>query len=381
MPTRRDFLKTTGAVAGGVLLGTGCASALGRSSSSAESSGRAKKPLRILVLGGTGYIGPHLVRHAIARGHTVTTFTRGRTKTELPPGVEQLIGDRNVKVGDEVQGNYDSLKGRTWDAVIDDSAVLPIWVKQATEVLRPNVTGTYLFVSSTGVYHPYLTTNIDESTRVNMSMDEKDAEPYGVNKSQSEQVVRDAFGPRAIAVRPTYICGPGDPTDRFPYWPVRLARGGEVLAPGKPSDAAQFIDVRDLAEFMIKLTEDGRGGTFNAVGPKEPLTMGHFLEEARAAVPSKTTLTWVDDYDFLAEQKVTFAVPWILARGPYVGTMSINNAKSVAAGLRYRPIATTVRDTLAWWPSVPEARRAKPRFALTPEREAEVLVLWKSRKK
>jgi len=366
MTTRRTFIKTAAAAGGALIAGLPPALAHARV---LASPARAPKPLRILVLGGTGFIGPHQVRHAVARGHTVSTFTRGRRQADLPAGVEQLQGDRD--------GKLDALKGRTWDAVIDSQATNPSWVQQSTALLQGSAT-KYLFISSTHVYYPY-PASIDESTRVRMAMDEEGADSYGVQKAQSEQLARAAFGDGAIILRPTYIVGPGDTTDRFPYWPVRLARGGDVLAPGKPTDAVQLIDVRDLAEWMVRLVEDGSGGTYNVTGPRETLTMQRFLEESRAAIGSDARFTWVDDYDFLTAQKLGAAIPWVMPRGTYLGSARISNARAVDAGLTFRPLRATVKDTLAWWPTVPAERQAKPRFVLTPEREAEILAAWRAR--
>ena len=356
---RRDAIKL-GAATAGVLL-TGVAAA-------AET-----KPLRVLIFGGTGFIGPHLVQHAVARGHTVSIFTRGRRDASmLPAEVERLVGDRNGQLG--------ALEGKKWDAVFDDSATNPDWVRQSTTLLKGNV-GQYLFTSSTGVYYPYLKKGLDESTPPLLEGDQKDGSAaYGTAKAQSEKIVLDTFGEGGIVVRPSYIVGPGDTTDRFPYWPVRLARGGEVLVPGKRDDPAQFIDVRDLVEFMVKVVEDKRSGPFNVAGPRDPIGMRAFVEEAARALDAKVTFTQVDDYDFLTEHKVFGMVPWVLPTGNNFGHTAISNARARAAGLGFRPIATTVRDTLAWWPTVPEARRNAPRFALTPEQEATVLAAWKSRK-
>jgi nucleoside-diphosphate-sugar epimerase len=193
--------------------------------------------------------------------------------------------------------------------------------------------------------------------------------------------VQEAFGNRALVVRPTYIVGPGDTSDRFPYWPVRLARGGEVLAPGRDDDPVQLIDVRDLAEWMVRLLEDQRSGVYNATGPQQTLTMPMFLEQAKAAINSDARFTWVDDYNFLAAHGIDEAIPWARLAGNDDGMMSIRNGKAIAAGLTFRPLATTVRDTLAWWPTVPEPRREKPRFAITPEKEAEALAAWHARGK
>ncbi|MGQ0765978.1 MAG: NAD-dependent epimerase/dehydratase family protein [Gemmatimonadota bacterium] len=361
MKTRRDFIRL--AAAGGVV------SALPRLF---DAQARSVAPQRILVLGGTGFIGPHLVHHAVSRGHQVSIFTRGRREAGLPASVERLVGDRD--------GRLDALQGRSWDVVIDDSATNPDWVRQSTSLLAPNV-GRYMFTSSTGVYYPYLGTGLDESIEPrSVAQDPNDgSESYGVRKTQCEHITRQAFGDRALVVRPTYIVGPGDTTDRFPYWPVRLARGGETLAPGRRTDPVQIIDVRDLVEFMLKLLEDGRSGTFNVAGPRSTLTISSFLDQAAAAIGSTSRLVWVDDYIFLAAHGIRGAVPWIMLEGNNLGHTSIRNDRAVAAGLGFRPLATTVRDTLSWWPTVPEDRRSGPRFAISRETEAAALTAWKTR--
>jgi 2'-hydroxyisoflavone reductase len=374
MPTRRDFLKATAATTGLLLAGSACGRP--RAATSAEpadaNARRKAKALDVLVLGGTGFIGPHLVRCAVARGHRVTTFTRGRHSAELPASVIELRGDRN--------GQLDALRGKRWDAVLDDSATDPKWVTLSAELLR-DAAGQYLFTSSTGVYYPYLSRDIDESTPVRLTAEDPKDESaaYGVAKARCEKETRRVFGDRATIVRPTYIVGPGDTSDRFPYWPVRLARGGEVLAPGREGDPSQFIDVRDLAAFMMRLLEDGRGGTFNAVGPRAPTTAHTFYETARATINPSVRYTFVDDYAFLAAHRIDEAIPWALLAGNNAGTMSIDNTRAVAAGLTLRPVEETLRDTLARWPSVPDARRAKPRFTITPEQEAAALRDWHAR--
>ena len=367
MPSRRDFLKTSAAVGGSVIVGAAAPRLL------AAAPARVRAPMRILILGGTGFIGPHLVKHAVARGHKVSIFTRGRRDASmLPAEVERLVGDRNGQLG--------ALEGKKWDAVFDDSATNPDWVRQSTALLEGNV-GQYLFTSSTGVYYPYLEKGLDESTPPLLEGDPKDGSAaYGTAKARSEKIVLDTFREGGIVVRPSYIVGPGDTTDRFPYWPVRLARGGEVLVPGKRDDSAQFIDVRDLVEFMVQVVEDKRTGPFNVAGPRDPITIRAFVEAAARALEANVTFTQVDDYDFLAEHKIDGLVPWVLPTGNDFGHTSISNARAKAAGLGFRPIATTVRDTLAWRPTVPEARRNAPRFALTPEQEATVLAAWKARK-
>jgi 2'-hydroxyisoflavone reductase len=382
MTNRRDFLKT-GVIAGGAIAGGAALTAVGvegafsrllASEASAHGLGgeHSTAPLHILILGGTGFIGPHLVRHAVSRGHKVTTFTRGRREADLPDSVERLTGDRN--------GQLDSLKGRTWDAVIDDSATNPDWVRQSTELLKGSA-GRYLFTSSTGVYYPYLKRGLDESDKPHLEMaDPKDgSESFGVNKANCEQLVQAAFGDTHLVVRPTYIVGPGDTTDRFPYWPVRLAKGGDVLAPGQRLDPVAFIDVRDLAEFYVKLLEDGRNGIYNAVGPATPMTSRIFYETAQATINPRAKLVFIEDYDFLKAHKIEDSVPWVLLAGNDYGHQSVKNAKSVAAGLKFRPLAQTLKDTLAWWPSVPQARRDNPRWAISAATEAQALADWKAR--
>jgi len=365
MPTRRDFLKTT----------AGAAAAAGLAPSllhAADVAARSVPKLDLLVLGGTGFIGPHLVRHAVARGHRVTIFTRGRHDAELPPEVIRLQGDRNGQLG--------ALQGKKWDAVVDDSATNPAWVKLSTDLLK-DAAGMYLFTSSTGVYYPYLERGIDETCPVSYEVkNPKDfSETFGVAKAQCERTTQQAFGDRAVIVRPTYIVGPGDTTDRFPYWPVRLAKGGDVLAPGKPDDPMQIVDVRDLAELMVKLLEDKRGGVYNVAGPKTPLVARSFYDQAAKIINPEVKYTFIDDYDFLAAHKIDEAIPWALLRGNDYGMMSTKNDRAIAAGLAFRPLATTLRDTLAWWPTVPEARRAAPKFTITPEMEAQALADWRAR--
>ncbi|MBC8086394.1 MAG: NAD-dependent epimerase/dehydratase family protein [Phycisphaerae bacterium] len=386
MTSRRDFLKGASAIAGGVVL-NGVASTPANAVLSTPdalgifASNSSAAPLNILVLGGTGFIGPHLVRRLVERGHTVSIFSRGRREADLPASVQRLIGDRDVKdAAGQVVGNYESLKGKKWDVVFDDTATNPVWVRQATALMK-DATPLYVHVSSTGVFYPYRTTNIGEDTKVRMSMTEESADQFGVNKANCEQVVRDVFGKGAIIVRPTYIVGPGDTSDRFTYWPVRLNRGGDVLAPGKNTDPSQFVDVRDLAAFMIKLVEDKRGGTYNVAGPRERLTFARFIDEAKKAVGPDAKITWVDDYEFLKAQKLEFACPWGLPEGNELGQMSIDNRRAVAAGLSFRPIGETVKDTLTWWNSLPADRKEKNRFVLKPEREAEILGLWRARGK
>jgi len=368
MQTRREFLKSTAAAGGAWAVGV-----VPRFSLVPSGVTSAPDKLEILVLGGTGFIGPYLVRYAVARGHRVTTFTRGRHTADLPDSVIHLEGDRN--------GKLQALEGKHWDVCIDDSANIADWVRQSAALLKDSV-GRYLFTSSTGVYYPYHPRGVDESVPVHTDLhDAKDpSEAFGVAKAQAERIVLDTFGDRGLVVRPTYIVGPNDPSDRFPYWPVRLAQGGEVLAPGRKDDPAQFVDVRDLAEFMIRLVEDKQSGIFNAVGPERPMTAPAFYDAARVALKADVRFTYVDDYGFLEAHKIDEAIPWALLKGNDDGMMSIGNSKAIKAGLTFRPLEATVRDTLAWWPTVPEARRMKPRFTITPDIEKTALADWHARR-
>ena len=376
MITRREFVRT-GAAAGGAVLAGGTAAIARAAAPASHPSVRGRAPLTVLILGGTGFIGPHIVRRLVERGHKVTTFTRGRRDGSLPPGVERLVGDRTIN--DTIPaGNLRALEGRRWDAVFDDSATDPRWVRQSAALLKDS--GRYLFVSSTGVFLPYLTANNDEDAPV--ILEPATSTEYGIRKAQSERVVLEAFGDRGLVVRPGYIVGPGDTTDRFSYWPQRFARGGEILVPGKPGDPSQFVDVRDLTAFMVKLVEEGRSGTFNATGPREPLSWGRFIAETRAALRPDAALVQVDDYAFLTEHRMTYAIPWMIPEGDNRYHLQINNRKAVAAGLAFRPIAETVRDTLADWPrrlaALPPGQQPNFRW-ITPEREVEVLAAWRAR--
>ena len=365
MLSRRDLLKRAGAAAAL----SGLSPLLNELGALTPSAGA---PLDLLVLGGTGFIGPHLVRHAVSRGHRVTIFTRGRRTADLPEGVIRLVGDRNGQLG--------ALEGKRWDAVFDDSATNPAWVQQSTSLLKDNV-GAYMFVSSTGVHYPYLKRGIDERDPVLYeAADPKDpSATYGAAKAQCERITMEAFGDRGIVVRPTYIVGPGDTTDRFPYWPQRIARGGETLAPGKRDDPMQIVDVRDLVEFMVKLVEDRKRGIYDVAGPAKPMLVRDFYPAAAKALGAKPTFVYVDDDAFLRKHEILESIPWVLLEGNDYGHMSVRTDKAIAAGLRFRPLDVTVRDTMTWWGTVPEARRAKPRFDITPEKEATALAEWKAR--
>ena len=383
--TRRDFVRGTLAAGGALALAPGTVLASHTQGplshpSQAPEKDRAKRSLKILILGGTSFLGPHQVRYALERGHEISTFTRGRTPPALFPeafrNVEQLVGDR----GD----NLTALEGRSWDVVIDNSGAQTQWTRDSAELLKDNV-GTYLYVSSTGVYYPYLTTEIGEDTEVDLvdaSGGENGSAAYGVMKATSEAAAREVFGDqRTLVIRPGYIVGPADRSDRFTYWPVRFHRGGEILVPGKKADQVQMIDVRDLTEWMIRLLEEGASGVFNATGPGFPLTMEEFAYGMRATTSAELSWSWIEDYGFLQEHGLTFAIPWLMPTDDHVGSQRIDVSQAGANGLTYRPMAVTAMETLEWWHSdaVSDERRANPRFVLSAEREREILNAWKTR--
>ncbi|HSJ13713.1 MAG TPA: NAD-dependent epimerase/dehydratase family protein [Longimicrobiales bacterium] len=381
MTTRRDFLRA-GVAAGALILPT--------FPTAAQASRRRQAALRVLILGGTGFVGPHLVHALVARGHELSILTRGRREPSLYEsdftGVEQLIGDRAQPDG------LAALEGRTWDVVIETSGYRHPWTRDAAQALRGRAE-RYLYVSSTGVYWPYRTVDIAEDGPVALADEPPQEQPsYGVMKALSENEVKRAFGAGAIIVRPGYIVGPGDTSDRWTYWPVRIARGGEILVPGRRSDPVQYIDVRDLADWMARLIDSGASGTFNAVGPARPQTMEEFVYGVAATTAVPLSWTWIEDYEWLKQyplrrnadgttEGLIYSVPWILPEGDELGHMRIDGRRALAAGLSPRPLADTARDTLAWRASdaVPEALRNQPRYVLTPEQERMVLEAWKRR--
>jgi len=318
--------------------------------------------MRLLVLGGTKFLGRHGVDAALAAGHDVTIFTRGETNPELFPEVEHLVGDRD--------GKLDALAGRSWDGVVDTSGYVPRVVRQSAELLRDAV-GRYVFVSSISVYDDF-SDPVDESSPVAKLEDpstEEIMEAYGALKAACENVVDEVYGDRSARVRAGLIVGPYDPTDRFTYWPRRIALGGEVLGPGSPDAPVQFVDARDLARWLVELALNGPGGTFNATGPAEPLTFAQLLERARAAIGSDANVVWVDDQHVLdAEVQPWTELPLWLPGAEYAGMTRADIRRALEAGLTFRPLEETVVDTLAWDRSVPGERPT-----LAHDREQEIL--------
>lgn len=329
--------------------------------------------MRLLVLGGTRFLGRHFVEAALAAGHAVTLFNRGRTAPGLFPRAESLAGDRD--------GGLGALAGRTWDAVLDTSGYLPRVVRASARALAGRA-GSYAFVSSISAYATPLAPGADESaplaTLADPAAEEVTGETYGGLKAACEREVAGAFPGRALLVRPGLIVGPHDSTDRFPYWPRRLARGGEVLAPGDPAQPVQVIDARDLAEWLLAMLGRGAGGTFNATGPAARLTFGALLEGAARALDADVRVTWVDEAFLLARGVRPWTELPLWVPREEAGFDEVSIARALAAGLALRPLAETVRDTLAWDLARPEAARdGSP--VLGPEREAQLLAEWRAR--
>ena len=392
MNSRRDFLVTATAAAGWLAIG-GCARAVGSDVAQQVPS----RPLQLLILGGTGFLGPHFVEAARAKGHVLTLFNRGKSNPTRFSGeefkdIEQLQGDRKSDLS-ALEG------GRRWDAVLDTSAYFPADVTRSAQLLAKRV-DQYVIISSISVYADNSTPGADETAAVATIPDPGSAteitgENYGALKALSEQAAQHELPGRTTVIRPGLIVGPGDHTDRFTHWPARAARGGEILAPGSPADPTQFIDVRDLAAFLLHAIETRTVGTFNADAAPGALSMGALLAACqlagtnandiqcvRAPCPqppeASSTVTWVPA-DFLEAHKVSAwqdMPAWIPAVGEYAGFGRRSTAKAQAAGLKYRPLQDTVDDTLQWWLGLSEARRANPKAGITPAREIEVLKAW-----
>lgn len=375
--TRRQFIKVSAAASGAFGLGL---------FPDARAVGEKPKPMRILILGGTGFTGPFQVKYALERGHKVTVFNRGKTHPgETPKEVEQLIGDRN--------GQLDALKNRKWDVVIDNPTSVPVWVRDVAQILKGNV-DRYVFISTISVYADTSKAGTEESaplakyTGPDAMKESRESiiaskyMLYGPLKALAEQEAEKWFPKQTLIIRPGLIVGPRDETDRFTYWPVRIDRGGEVLAPGNPTDPVQFIDGRDLAEWVIRMMEQRETGVYNATGPEKTLGVGAMLEGIKAANKSNANFTWVNA-DFLEAQKVApwSDMPvWVPPRGEEGGMGRISIKWALGKGLTFRPLAETARDTLAWFKSQPPERQ-KLKAGLSAEREAEVLVAWHKQQK
>ena len=406
MPSRRDFLQWSAAVGGAMglghlsrrtLAGAPLSDASDASTARKRDVGRARESLNILILGGTGFTGPEQVEYAIARGHRVTLFNRGKTRPGLFKGkiAEELIGDLN--------SDTSALKGRQFDVVIDNPTTLPFWVKNAAQYLAGNVK-QYIFISTTSVYRDESQIGInEESPTVPMPQgldpyqpDQRNSKQlanssnpahYGAFKARAEQEVQMRYPGISTIIRPCLIVGPLDRTDRFTYWPARIDKGGEVLAPDNPDDPCQFIDSRDLAEFTIRMAEMREFGTYNAIGPDKPLTISQMLYGVKAVTTAGAQFTWVP-WEFLKAQGLHpwSNIPvWQPPVGATAGYQRRNASKAIAKGLTFRPLAVTAKDTLDWHKTRPQEEqdkvlRGEALNGLSMAREAEVLAAWKASK-
>ena len=367
--SRRDFLK---AAAAGAALASVPALAAVRAN---EPPSDPTKKKTLLILGGTRFLGPALVESAKKAGWSITLFNRGKSNPGRFPELEQLHGDRNESTK--------PLEGRKWDAVVDTSGYFPRQIRSAMESLKGNI-GQYVFISSISVYAD-MSTPCDESSKVATTKDENaekvTGENYGALKALCEQAAEKAMPGRVTNIRPGLIVGPDDGSDRFTYWPVRVARGGDVLAPGAPSDPVQFIDVRDLADFTIGLLDTKTTGVFNANGPAKPLGIGGLLDACKSVSASNAKFVWVPA-SFLEEQKVeawSDMPVWLPPTGENAGANSTSIARALAKGLAFRPLPVTIKDTLDWWRTLPKERQEKMKSGLTSEREAAVLKAWREK--
>lgn len=321
--------------------------------------------MKLLVLGGTRFLGRALVDAVLERGHEPTLFNRGRTNPDLYPEVERLVGDRS--------NDLSALAKRDWDATLDVAAYFPPDVQRSVDALRGHI-GRYVFISSVSVYADQSIPPVEGAAVLELApedeTDDRD-ETYGARKAACEMIVEEAFGAAALIVRPGLIVGPHDPTGRFTYWPHRVARGGDVLAPGEPSDPVQFVDVRDLADWIVRSTESGLHGVFNATG--EPMAFSELLDECRQVTRSDAQFTWVPSDRLLAAGvEEWMGVPLWIASPGWDAANRVDVTKASSAGLVFRPVAGTILGAL---------HQAEPvdSVGLAPEREAELLAEWRAR--
>jgi 2'-hydroxyisoflavone reductase len=366
---RREFIKagTLGAAA----LSTGV---LGLTTPATAETAHA--PLNILILGGTGFIGPHMVREALRRGHSVTLFNRGRTNNALFPDLETIKGDRN--------NGLDGLEGRQWDVVIDNSGYVPRHVRDSARLLAASVSH-YVYVSTVSVYASFEQDSDESSplaTMADESREDVTGETYGPLKALCEAAAREEIGEdRLTVLRPTYICGPGDHTDRFTFWPVRTSKGGAMLWPGRPSDAIQIIDVRDFGNFAIDCAQQKVAGTFVTATPEGSYTMGDLLVDCQAVTATIVDEIWVDEeFAMSASERMPeqgrrpFPI-WHPQRGPDAEGAQFISAAAREAGLHNRPVRETARALMSWWQTLPAERTVNPKAGLPADFEAELIKL------
>lgn len=369
-PTRRSFLAAAAAA--------GVAAPLLPAGNPAPRPRPPGKPLKILILGGTAFLGPHFVRTAVANGHSVTLFNRGKTNPEIFADLEQLRGDRDT-------GDLDALRGREFDAIVDTSGYVPAHVAATAEMFR-DTAAHYQFISTISVYggfgdRPKVVDEtveppqIDDETAAGMKTIRESFRHYGAMKARCEAAAEAAMPGRVSNIRPGLIVGPGDRSDRFTWWPVRMDRGGEVLCPGDEDGHVQFIDVRDLADWMLHCLERDVTGVYNANGFHGRVSMSEILGACKCATSQAVDLVWASE-EFLQENRVRpyMQMPcWI----PREGRAMVSNARATGEGLTFRPIGDSARDTLQW---AKTARPERPwRTGVRPEREKELIEKWRSR--
>ena len=331
------------------------------------------EPLKILILGGTGFIGPWEVEAALARGHEVTLFNRGKSRPDMFPDLERLIGDRDPDKGDGLS----ALEGRSFDVVIDNSAYYPRHVKASAELLGPNVK-QYIIISSISAYGDTSEEDQDETAAV-ATMEDPTVESmgegyvnYGPLKALCEQAAEEAMPGRVTVVRPGYIVGPGDITHRFTYWPLRVREGGDVAVPGAPTDPVQIIDVRDLTEWIIHLAEQNVTGVFNACGPARRLTMSDIVQTAKTVTGSDAEFVWVGTEFSEAHPAAQFPI-WVPYEGEYKGFHTWSVRRAIDAGLTFRPLDDTLAATLAWFDELDEETRTAVMAQVPVAEEAEIV--------
>jgi len=348
----------------------GCRNASPTTAPVADEAEATNTPKRVLILGGTGFLGPALVEQCQTMNAEVTLFNRGKTNPHLFPELEKLRGDRN--------GDLSALEGREFDWVLDTSGQIPRQVEASAGLLAQQAE-RYAFVSSISAYANLSVPGVEEAGAT-IPMPEPYSEQmpqhYGALKAGCERAAQAAMPGRATVIRPGLIVGPGDPTDRFTYWPTRVARGGDIVAPNNPSDPAQFIDVRDLAAFIVQTQSTAQDGVFNVTGPTDPMTMGGLLDACKTVTGSDASFHWVSTPS-LTEHGVApwmELTVWVPPDDAEFGGMSrVSIAKAIGAGLETRAVQDTIADTLAWWEALPAPRRAQPRAGLAPDKEQKVL--------
>jgi len=355
MTTRREFIGASAAI-----LGASAAGATSVIEPAADS-------LDILFLGGTGFLGPHQINYALARGHNVSMFNRG-TKAGLFGGnVEEIIGNRDSNIDDGLK----ALEGkRTWDVVVDNSGYVPRHVRDSAELFKGRCK-RYIYTSTIAVYDFEKQSSVDNMGPMyaapDPAVEEVTGETYGPLKAECDRIVQEIFGDAATIVRPTYVVGPGDHTDRFTYWVERFQRGGDVVCPPNPGFGASWIDVRDLCHWIVRLGENDTPGVFNGVAPGQPVSREQFMWGLRASSTAVADMHW-PSRELLEE--LQFSTPMFF-NAPF--SIHVDASAAMAAGLTFRSFADTVRDTHEWWMSRSDERRANPRRWPTAEEEAAVL--------